>query len=156
MEINSENPKVVVHVRDGTLVKGTTQDFHPDRTLFRIVLENGVDTVPVKMLQLKAVFFVRDLASPERRRRDKQFSPGDSNRTNGRPVAVLFQDGELLVGYTNSYNPERQGFFMVPANADDNNLRIFVVRKSVKTLKLGPAAEEFVRAHHQAPESRAA
>src|SRR5439155_1032117 len=74
-----------------------------------------------------------------------EFSPGDGNRGNGRPVAVVFKDGELIVGYTHSYNPERQGFFMLPADIDDNNLRIFVLKSAAKTLKLGPAAEEFAR-----------
>lgn len=156
MELVSERPKVVVHAVDGTLVKGTTQDFNPDRALFRIVLENGVDTVPVKMAELKAVFFVKALENAVPSRRQKHFSPADGNRSNGRPVAVLFQDGELLVGYTNSYNPERQGFFMVPANSDDNNVRMFVVRKAAKALKFGPAAEQFAETRDPAPETRAA
>ena len=152
----SESPRVVVHTTDGILVKGSTQDFHPDRAVFRIVLDGGVETVPVEMAGLKAVFFVKELENATSRPRQKDFLPTDGNRGNGRPVAVLFNDGELLVGYTHSYNPERQGFFMLPADPADNNLRIFVVRSSVKVLKLGPAAEEFVRSTNQSSEAAAA
>jgi len=141
----TESLKVVVHCVDGTLVKGSTQDFHPDRPRFRVVLPNGIDTVPIEMSKLKALFFVRQLEDSVARPRRKEFSPGDGNRGNGRPVAVVFKDGELIVGYTHSYNPERQGFFMLPADPDDNNLRIFVLRHAVQTLKHGPAAEEFTR-----------
>src|SRR5262245_16666726 len=138
----SESLKVVAHYADGKLVKGSTQDFNPDRPMFRVVLPNGKDTTPVEVAKLKAVFFVKDLdGRPPHPPRKKDFSPDDPNRTNGRPVAVLFKDGELVVGYTHSYNPERQGFFMLPADDNDNNLRIFVVKKAAKTLKLGPAAE---------------
>lgn len=156
MELVSESVKVVVHAADGTLVKGSTQDFHPNRDVFRIVLPNGVDTVPVEMAELKAVFFVKQLESATSRPRQKDFSPCDGNRGNGRPVAVLFQDGELLVGYTHSYNPDRQGFFMLPADPSDNNVRIFVVKKAAKTLKLGSAAEEFARAMNGSSEAAAA
>jgi hypothetical protein len=152
----SESPKVVAHTTDGLLVKGSTQDFNPDRSVFRIVLPGGVETVPAQMSELKAVFFVKELDNTTSRPRQKDFLPTDGNRGNGRPVAVLFKDGELLVGYANSYNPERQGFFMLPADPADNNIRIFVVRSAVKVLKLGPAAEEFVRATNQSSEAAAA
>ena len=141
----TESLKVVVHCTDGTLVKGSTQDFHPDRPRFRVVLPNGIDTVPIEMSKLKAVFFVRQLEDSLPRPRRKDFSPTDGNRGNGRPIAAVFKDGELLVGYTHSYNPERQGFFMLPADPDDNNLRIFVLKNAAQALKLGPAAEEYTR-----------
>ncbi len=138
-----ESIKVVAHAADGTLTKGSTQDFHPDRPSFRVVLLNGVETVPVKMSQLKAVFFVRQLENASPRPRQKELSPHDGNRGNGRPIAVQFHDGELLVGYTHSYLPKRQGFFMLPADPKDNNLRIFVVKSAASTVKVGPEAESF-------------
>ncbi len=144
---------VVVHLTDGTLVKGSTQDFSPDRPSFRVVLPNGRDTRPVKTAETKAVFFVRQLDGTGTRVRARSFSSGDVNRTNGRPVAVLFRDGELLLGYSLSFNPERQGFFMLPADGADNNIRIFVVRRAVQTLKFGPDAEAFVRARLDPPQA---
>ena len=52
----------------------------------------------------------------------------------GSAYALWDYDGELIVGYTHSYNPERQGFFMLPADADDNNLRIFVLKNAAVPL----------------------
>lgn len=152
----AEKLNVVVHNARGELIKGSTQDFHPDRPMFRIVLPTGVDTVPVKMAELKAVFFVKQLDGAPTRRRAKSFSVTDGNRGNGRPVAVRFHDGELLVGYTHSFNPERQGFFMLPVGAEDNNLRVFVLRRAVKVLKLGADAEAFAREATGPEDSRAA
>ena len=151
----SERLNVVIHAADGTLIKGSTQTFHPDRATFLVAMPNGTDTVPVSMADLKAVFFVKELEVAHPHPRQKVFTPTDSNRGNGRPVAVLFRDGELLVGYTHSYNPERQGFFMLPADLSDNNLRIFVVKKAMKMVKLGPAAEQFASAAKRASETAA-
>jgi hypothetical protein len=91
------------------------------------------------------VFFVKELEGKQVRARAKQFSETDTNRPNNRPVAVLFKDGELLVGYSNSYSNERAGFFVLPASSEDNTLRVFVIRNATKAIKLGPAAEELVR-----------
>lgn len=156
MEPVAQTLKVVAHLANGTLVKGSTQDFHPDRAQFRVVLPNGRDTVPVRMDQLKALFFVRKLEGAPPRPRQKEFLPTDGNRPNGKPVAVQFRDGELLVGYTHSFNTERKGFFMLPADPGDNNLRIFVMKSAAAALKLGPAAEQMARPAEGTPEARAA
>ena len=141
----AEINKVVVHDLKGNLIKGSTQDFYVERPTFRVVLPNGVDTVPIKLANLKAVFFVKELDGNQLRARAKQFSETDTNRPNNRPVAVVFKDGELLVGYANSYSNERLGFFVLPASSEDNTLRVFVIRNATKAIKLGPAAEELVR-----------
>ena len=141
----AEINKVVVHYLNGTLIKGSTQDFYVERPTFRVVLPNGQNTVPVKLAELKAVFFVKDLDGNKDRTRAKQFADTDANRANNRPVAVFFKDGELLVGYANSYSNERPGFFVLSASSDDNTLRVFVMRNAAKAIKLGPAAEELVR-----------
>jgi hypothetical protein len=59
----------------------------------------------------------------------------------GKKVAVLFKDGELLCGYTLTYVPGRDGFFMFPADGDTNNLRVYVVNASTAEVKTGPEAE---------------
>ena len=43
-----------------------------------------------------------------------------------------FNDGEIIVGYVLGYSPERQGFFMTPADLEGNNLRIYAVAAAVK------------------------
>jgi hypothetical protein len=48
---------------------------------------------------------------------------------------ITFFDGEILVGTTQGYTPERDGFFVVPLERDSNNLRIFVVSSAVKKVE---------------------
>jgi hypothetical protein len=48
---------------------------------------------------------------------------------------VTFFDREILVGTTQGYTPEREGFFVVPLERDSNNLRIYVVSSAVKKVE---------------------
>jgi len=40
---------------------------------------------------------------------------------------VVFKDGEVMVGTTYGYRPGRAGFFVVPADADSNIQRCYVL-----------------------------
>jgi hypothetical protein len=53
----------------------------------------------------------------------------------GRKLRIVFKDGEVLVGTTQGYQPGRQGFFVVPADAKSNNERCYVV--SAATQEVG-------------------
>jgi len=44
---------------------------------------------------------------------------------------VSFKDGEVLIGSIVSYDPNRQGFFLFPADSQSNNLKVFVVSSAV-------------------------
>jgi hypothetical protein len=50
-------------------------------------------------------------------------------------VGITFSDGEILVGTTHGYTPDREGFFVIPLERDSNNLRIFVVSSAVKKVE---------------------
>ena len=39
-----------------------------------------------------------------------------------------------LGGFTMGYNPNRQGFFLSPADENSNNSRIYIVSKAVKSV----------------------
>jgi hypothetical protein len=54
----------------------------------------------------------------------------------GRPIVVYFEDGEELWGYTQTYRPGKDGYFVVPADPKSNNQRIFVVSSAVRDVKL--------------------
>ena len=54
---------------------------------------------------------------------------------------MRFRDGEFICGYTLSWSPDREGFFLFPADADSNNQRIYVITGSTLEIKAGPAAE---------------
>jgi hypothetical protein len=137
----ADTNKVVVHSLGGKLLKGTTQDFFPNRPIFHVQPHDGKPPVEVRTQQLKAIFFVRDYLGQAKRRDVRGFISGPSETAQGKKLAVRFKDGELLCGYSLSYSPERDGFFMFPADAGSNNVRVFVVTAACADVKSGPAAE---------------
>ena len=128
---------------DGTLLKGTTVDFYPNRASFHILPEAGGGVVEVECKQMKALFFVKSLAGSGPHR--KPGFPAKSGYTQGKKIAVRFKDGELLCGYSLAYVPGREGFFMNPADSDANNLRTFVVGSSTLEVRMGADAEALVQ-----------
>ena len=54
----------------------------------------------------------------------------------GKTVEVTFKDREVMVGFTTSYSPQRQGWFLVPADKEGNNLRVFVVSSAVEIVRM--------------------
>lgn len=135
-----ESNRVVAHFTDGKLLKGTTQDFFPNRPRFHLQAEGGV-AHDIRCRDLKALFFVREFAGNAGRRDVRGFlnSPGET--AQGKKIAVRFKDGELLCGYSLSYMPDREGFFMFPSDSGSNNLRIYVVVAATVEVKAGPAAD---------------
>jgi hypothetical protein len=118
--------KIVIHTKKGGVVKGSTGDFRPNQEKFHIILENG-EVAAMSIQNLKAVFFVKDLIGDSSRNDEY----GGDVPGGGRKVKVTFQDGETIIGFTTAYSAARQGWFLVPANDDGNNLRIFVVNTAV-------------------------
>jgi hypothetical protein len=120
--------RIVARFADGRLMKGTTQDFAPAKEAFHVIgSEGGARPVKVLLADLKAVFFVRSLVGNPSYDEVKAFG----GSVTGRKVQVTFKDGETLVGSTQGYQPDRPGFFLVPADPQSNNERIFVVAKAV-------------------------
>jgi hypothetical protein len=120
--------RIVARFADGRLLKGTTQDFSPAKDVFHVIgSEGGARPEKVVIAELKAVFFVKSLVGNPDYNEDKTFE----GPATGRKVQVTFKDGETLVGATQGYQPDRPGFFMVPADAQSNNDRIYVVSRAV-------------------------
>lgn len=128
--------KVVARYLDTRLLKGITEDFHPDKPRFtlRPAAAGPPEPRPVEVRDLKAVFFVRDFAGDPRYQERKGFEA--SEQPMGRKVEVTFQDGEVLVGSTTSgYAPDRTGFFLTPADPRSNNVRVFAVAGAVRAFR---------------------
>ncbi|RPH47592.1 MAG: hypothetical protein EHM85_19475 [Desulfobacteraceae bacterium] len=127
--------KIVVRYQDGKILKGQTSDFLPTKPAFHLSLIDapfGSSTIEVKVSEVKAVFFVKDFAGNREYKEVQGFSASKS--AGGRKITVSFQDGETLIGTTQGYDPKRTGFFIVPADADSNNDRCFVVQSSVQNV----------------------
>jgi len=137
--------RIVAHARDGKLLKGTTQDFFPNRPLFHIQLAGGGESVEVRCKSLKAVFFVREFAGDPQRQDPVGFLAGPAETKQGMKIAVRFKDGELLCGYSLTYSSDREGFFMFPSNPKSNNTRIYVIVASTAEVKAGTEAEALVK-----------
>ncbi len=141
----SEINKVVAHYLNGKLVKGATQDFFPNRPVFHVHTSPGEKALEVRCRELKAVFFVRDLVGNPSRRDLRGFLGSPLETRQGKKLAVLFKDGELLCGYSLAFSPDRDGFFMFPSDAESNNLRIYVLHTACAEVKAGPAADLLVQ-----------
>lgn len=127
---------VVARYRDGRIVKGTTYDFGPQKKAFHMIPlgEEGRKVSEVLFSDLKAVFFVKSLEGKQDHPLTKDVSEEKAEPGTQMKVKITFLDGETLVGTTQGYAPEREGFFIVPLEGDSNNLRIFVMSKAVKAV----------------------
>ena len=131
-----EPSKIVARYRDGRTLKGTTQNFFPNKPVFHVIRHAGTgpgDAIEVKLDELKAVFFVRDFTGNQKHVERKQLVPGE--RTQGRLMEVTCKDGEVIVGTTTGYDPKRPGFFLFPIDPSANNVRVFVVTSAVGTAR---------------------
>ena len=133
--------KVVAHFKDGRIVKGHTRDFSPSRDSFTLQPYVGeAGPVPVFLDDLKAVFHVRTFEGnrdhpPSRGRVGTVDEPRfTSVMEQGRRVALLFNDGERLWGYAEIEGSPTRGFFFFPTDPGDNNLRVYVVKSSLKEM----------------------
>lgn len=128
--------KVIVAYADGRRLKGYTQDFFPNKSIFHIQLADsppGSETIEVSMKDLKAVFFVREFEGNPQYQEKKTFPSGQ--KIAGRLVEVTFKDGEVLRGSTLGYDPNRPGFFFFPADPDSNNLRVFAIFQAIRRIQ---------------------
>ncbi|HVN76549.1 MAG TPA: hypothetical protein VMT19_09545 [Thermoanaerobaculaceae bacterium] len=126
--------KVVVHLRDGRLIKGTTENFSPTRETFHVTRADG-ETVEVFVEHAKAVFFVRELSGNRFYRERKKL---DAIAGLGRKARCEFPDGEILTGFVASYHRAHPGLFLTPADPRSNNERIFVVKAATTSVSFVP------------------
>jgi hypothetical protein len=130
-----EPVKVVVRYSDGRVIKGSTQDFFPNRDRFHLFPADkpSGEAIEVFMKELKAIFVVRDFIGEPLHNERKRYIRGE--KPSGRKVEVIFVDCEVLVGSTLGYDTRRQGFFVFPADSQSNNIRVFVVSFAVKKVR---------------------
>jgi len=130
--------KIVVKYKDGTLVKGSTTDFGPNKEIFHInpVEEYGTKQIEISTSSLKAVFFVKDFKGNKDYKKVRTFEGQREGIPSERKIIVIFKDGENFYGTTQGYNPDRKGFFVYPIDPKDNNERVFVISPSVNSVKL--------------------
>jgi hypothetical protein len=125
--------EVVAHYLDGRLVKGTCLDIDPARPTCHVkTVEQGM--VQVMLAQLKALFFVRTLGGNPAYEEVKTVDASDTRARGAAAIELQFADGERVVGLTTRFPPVRRFFYVVPADANSNNVRILVNRSAVQSL----------------------
>jgi len=129
--------EVVAHYLDGRVVKGITLDVDPGRPLCHIRTATQ-GTLEVKLTELKALFFVKDLVGNSGRNDVLALEPKDGRARGSYPIELEFVDGERLIGLTVRYPPVRPFFFVLPADARSNNLRVLINRAAVKRMSQPP------------------
>jgi hypothetical protein len=126
--------KVVVAYLDGRRLKGYVYNFSALKDSFNLLpQEKPLQELgtKVEMKDLKAVFFVKEFMG----NREYQGDPLAEPLMHGRKIEVSFSDGERVLGNTEGYNSQKLGFFVFPADANSNSIRIFIVNKNTHQVK---------------------
>lgn len=117
--------RVVVHFRDGRLLKGfASQPAGTVSSLDVVPIDQRDHPMTVRLESVKAIFFVKDFAGDAGYSESKAFTSEEPYRP-GR-VAFHMEDGEVLVGVVDNYQPDAAGFFLTPVDPRSNNIRCFV------------------------------
>jgi hypothetical protein len=129
--------KIVVNMRGGAVYKGVTHDFAPNAESFHVLpAEGGGVPVRVPMNEMKAMFWVKDYLGNRDFVARRDFDP--TRPLEGRHAILTFVDGETMWGAVTEDDPSFPGFYFVPSDERDNNVKVFVVRKSLKELRWAP------------------
>jgi len=129
--------KIVVHMRDGAIHKGVTHDFRPKQQGFHLLpAEGGGVPIRVPIEGMKAMFWVKDYLGNRDFVARRDFDP--SKEPAGRRAVLTFLDGETVWGSVTEDDPTDPGFYFVPSDDRDNNIKIFIVRTSLKELRWAP------------------
>ena len=128
--------RVVVRTRDKRRIRGFTWDFAPTGETFHVV--DPFDEQKVEELalaDLKAVFYVKSFVGEPGRADPPPFSKDSFKGVPGLKLKITFVDGEVMYGTTNGYNPGRRGFFVMPADKEGNNERVYVITAATESVE---------------------
>ena len=121
---------MIARFKDGSLIKGKIHDFFIDNSKFRFETTKG-EKRKISVEELKAIFWVKDFQG-NKNHRDKFNFDLD---IGGRRIRVRFFDGELIIGHTIGYSPNKPGFFMVPLDTESNNKGVFVIKSATEIIE---------------------
>lgn len=122
--------RIVARYNNNQVKKGFSTNFFPNKLFFNLETHAG-ESHTIEMEKLKAVFFTKDFDG----NKDRKDDYSHEIRGAGRKMRVEFNDGEVVVGYSLGYSPDRQGFFLTPADVNGNNERIFILNAASKKVE---------------------
>lgn len=130
---------VVAHFLDGRILKGTSLDVDPNRPTCHI-RTSASEMVPVRLDEMKALYFVKSLEGNRTHKDASKPEPGDVRLHGVRQIEITFKDGEKMVGLTHHYPPTRNFFFVLPIDPQTNTIRLLVNRFAVTRIDAVPNA----------------
>jgi len=68
--------------------------------MFHLIPADGGPTLELRTRDLKGLFFVREFVGNKTRKDVRGFIAGPQETGQGKKIAVLFKDGELMCGYS--------------------------------------------------------
>ena len=129
--------QVVARFRDGKTLKGISLNVDVTKPTFHVrTADKGA--VEVRLIDLKALFFVKDPTGNPAHNEGTTPTSGDPRLVGAKKVAVKFEDSEIVVGMSNRFPPLGNYFFMIPIDPKSNNIRILVNRAATKSISLAP------------------
>jgi hypothetical protein len=107
---------------EGEVKRGTVTDIVLEGRDVALELQSGeAEALPLD--RIRAIFFMADAGE----------SPP---APEGKRVRVTFRDGRQVAGFSNDYDPERSGFFVVPADERSHTALIWVYRAAVRQVSI--------------------
>jgi hypothetical protein len=124
------------------VTKGFSRDFDPARDSFHLVRREGqvAASQEIRLEDLKALFHVKTWGRKDKHTGMAAGFPAAkrASKGGGGPLVttvIEFYDGEKIFGYSLDYDPNRQGFYVVPADPTDNNRTIYVVHSALVNIQ---------------------
>ena len=121
--------KVVVRLKDKTLLKGQISNFSTFHDFFQLELLNG-DSVMVKLDKIKAMFFVKSFEG----NKQYKYKYEDNLSWVGDKITLKFDDGEKMVGYSQYFEVTPKGYFITPADVNGNNTYVFALKSAIASM----------------------
>ena len=137
--------KIVLKYQNGKIIKGWVNNFNPNREIFFLhPLKDYSDKLKldIKLINLKAIFFVKDFVGNSNYQKVRSFEEHQWNIPTQRRIVVHFMDGEKLYGTSYSYNSTKIGFFVYPVDKGDNNIRIFAINSAIEKVKFPDSSDD--------------
>jgi hypothetical protein len=124
---------VVGKYRDGSVVRGYTNDFNPLKPYLHVSPTPFSDeTKFVSMIHLDALFFPSD---PHASGSDDWDPMDRASAARGRKVAMTLPDGKELLGTTLTYSRDGNGFFVRPLDTHSGTARVFITQNGIRSIR---------------------
>ena len=145
----TERHKVVVNLRDGTVVKGYLETAVPTDLAsllenplrkfpahLRLLGANGSGNLEIDVTKAKAIFFVKSFEGDKNKNPVRFYANGPA--VHGIWVEIRFHDGETVEGVVHNsiHHLIEDGFLLSPSDPDSNNEVIYVVKSSIQNYRV--------------------